>query len=524
MNAAFTNLKTRIGHWRQWELNPVIVKELRQAVRSWAVTGMLILFLAVLFCASLLFLVTHNLDGNVNQRLGANVFQTFYAILAVASMLFIPLYVGIRMAIERQESNLDLLYTSTLTPGSIVRGKFLSGAYTTLLFFSACGPFMAFTNLLRGVDLPSIFLLMLFLYVVVCSAIMLAIFLACLPASRAFKVVIALGGLVALQFIVFPMVFMSWRMMSAGLGSMLAARSFWSGFTTIAVVVLMVFGLLYFLSVALISPPSANRALPLRTFLTLLWLLGSGFAFYGTFHLKTTEPMVTWAVIVFIAMVLALLVVVSNSDQLSLRVRRRIPAGGIKRGFAFLFFNGAAGGLLWAALLLLTSLAGTAGVLELTPPVYRHMGMGEAKDFIQVSGIIIAYALAYTLTGLFIHRKFFSKRPPKLAGLFAMMIAAGMALLPNIALFFVNRLSWKSLEKLQLGNVFNLFIMREKGDRTAHLVFALAWVAVMLVLNAKWFFTQARNFRRLEPVASAAKDASGSSQVPPILPPSSAPS
>ena len=36
------------SNWRTWEPNPIVVKELRQAVRSWAVTGMLLLFLAVL--------------------------------------------------------------------------------------------------------------------------------------------------------------------------------------------------------------------------------------------------------------------------------------------------------------------------------------------------------------------------------------------------------------------------------------------------------------------------------------------
>ena len=45
-------LKHRLAHWREWELNPVVVKELRQAVRSWAVTGMLMLFLVEIGRAS----------------------------------------------------------------------------------------------------------------------------------------------------------------------------------------------------------------------------------------------------------------------------------------------------------------------------------------------------------------------------------------------------------------------------------------------------------------------------------------
>ena len=65
MTANFAKLKTRLANWREWELNPVIVKELRQAVRSWAVTGMLLLFLTVLSAnlAVINFLPIPLLDG-----------------------------------------------------------------------------------------------------------------------------------------------------------------------------------------------------------------------------------------------------------------------------------------------------------------------------------------------------------------------------------------------------------------------------------------------------------------------------
>ena len=61
-----SGLKTRCANWREWEMNPIVIKELRQGVRSWAVTGMLLLFLVVLFFASLGFLITSSFDGSVN--------------------------------------------------------------------------------------------------------------------------------------------------------------------------------------------------------------------------------------------------------------------------------------------------------------------------------------------------------------------------------------------------------------------------------------------------------------------------
>ena len=93
-------------------------------------------------------------------------FTVFGVILAGASMVFIPLYTGMRVGAERQDNNPDLLYVSTLSPARIIAGKFLCSCYIVLLFFSACMPFMAFTNLLRGVDLPTVFFLLLFLFLV----------------------------------------------------------------------------------------------------------------------------------------------------------------------------------------------------------------------------------------------------------------------------------------------------------------------------------------------------------------------
>src|SRR5260221_5956296 len=191
---SFVSVKNHFTNWREWELNPVVIKELRQSVRSWAVTGMLLLFLTVLFIRSLVFLISQSFDNNPSQELGGPMFQTFAAILTFASVVFIPLYLGIRVAVERADSNPDLLYISTITPGRIIRGKFLCGAYMTMLFFSACMPFMAFTNLLRGVDLPSVFFILFYLFLVVCAANMIAIFLACLPISRPFKLLVLIYG------------------------------------------------------------------------------------------------------------------------------------------------------------------------------------------------------------------------------------------------------------------------------------------------------------------------------------------
>ncbi len=501
MTAILTRWKDHFVRWREWELNPVVVKELRQSVRSWTVIGMLLLFLAVMFCTAISYLVGQSFQVNEEQQLGGRVFSSFIMILTGASVMFIPLYVGVRLAAERQESNLDLLYVTTLTPARIIRGKFLCGAYMAVLFFSACMPFMVFTNLLRGVDLPTVFFILTCLFLVICAAIQVAIFLACLPISKLFKILLALVGALIAFRLVGSLSFFFMEMMISGVGSMLGVPDFWIGFFSVSSVLLAAVLLLYFLSVALISPLSANRALPLRLYVTVIWLLGAALSCYWARKNGDAWAILPWARISFIVLTASLLVVVSNYDQLSLRVRRTIPTRPARRALAFLFYNGAAGGLVWVALLMALTFAGlslllrnfvySSGPLSPMPPEDR-------LDLEVTTGAVLTYSLAYALTALLIHRKLLGRRSPKLAGILAVLLPSAWALVPYIASFFLNRLSWKMLEENQLGNIFNVFVVRNPAQKQTHLLFAGAWLLIMVVLNARWFIRQAKDFKPLD--------------------------
>jgi len=508
MIAAISQIKNHFTHWREWELNPVVIKELRQGVRSWTVTGMLLLFLVVLFITSLGFLITESFDVNANMGLGGTMFTSFMVILAGASVFFIPLYTGVRVAAERQDNNPDLLYVTTLSPTRIIHGKFLCSAYIVLLFFSACMPFMAFTNLLRGVDLPTVFFILAFLFLVVCTANMFAIFLACLPMSRPFKFLFIIGGIFLSFGVIASMVSASYEIMRSGVGAMMADSNFWIGTLTVAGILIAVTGLLFVLSAALISPPSANRALPPRIYLTVFWLLGGILSLRWVSQTLDATRLMFWVYPTIVTMVLALLVTISNADQLSLRVRRTVPRAGVKRFFAFCFFNGAAGGLVWIAGISLVTCALTRWVM-MKFPVSGVM----SEDTQQVLITVSAYAFAYALTALFIHRKFLASRPPKLAGLLAILLAGGWAIVPSIFLFFVNQLSWKSVEGLQLGNIFNVFFSRDTSQLIYHVYFAFGWLLVAVVLNAKWFWQQVKNFRPVEKV----ENTTANGEVPPVI-------
>jgi hypothetical protein len=513
MKRLFSNFKSHFTNWRHWELNPVVVKELRQAVRSWAVTGTLLLFLLVLFCSAVIFFVTQSFEVNTNQRMGAQIFSTFSVILTGASMLFIPIYIGVRVAAERQESDLDLLYISTLTPARIIRGKFFCGAYVAVLFFSACMPFMAFTNLLRGVDLPSVFFILLCLFVIVCCAVQVAIFLACLPISKLLKILIGLGSAILTFWLVVGITLGISELIQQGVGSMMSDRKFWGAFLTACSIVLSGTLLLHFLSIALISPLSANRALPVRIYLTIIWVLGGILCYLWAKHEHDARLMLPWAIVSFVLFGISLVVVVSNEDTLSVRVQRTIPARIPQRLLAFLFYNGAAGGLVWVALIM------TATFLITWAALTRHffsstLSGEDLESYLLSLAACMFYAFDYALVGLFLHRRFLRRRPAKLAGIFAVIVPAAWALAPVLFFFFLNRLSTRDLEHLQLGNLFNIFVVGTAELRRKHLLFAIGWLCVMIIVNLKWFLRQVRNFqpfRRAQPAPAAM-------EAPPIIP------
>jgi hypothetical protein len=325
-----------------------------------------------------------------------------------------------------------------------------------------------------------------------------AIFLACLPMSRPFRILLALYGFFQSFWIIVPLVFGAITMLHSGIGAMMAEPNFWIGTVTVVGAGLAVVGLLYALSVALISPPSANRALPLRVYITIIWALGGLLNLGWVWHNKDVRLMFVWTYLTFVLMMFALLVTVSNSDQFSRRVRRRIPQSRAGRIPAFIFFNGAAGGLVWVALILALTYGVTRGVMALNGTWFAKTGALAAEDkhwFV----VTTAYAFAYALTALFIHRKFLPKLPPKITGLLAVLLMGVWAILPSIVLFFLNRLSWKAAEGLQLGNIFNVFYLRDEEYRYYHTWCALGWLAVMLLINVKWFWTQVKNFRPPSP-------------------------
>ncbi len=144
--------------------NPILVREVRQALRSRAFTGLfvtLIVLAVVLTCVMLAFhLEPASYRGSDWEPgpFGGILFQGVFACLLTALLGFVPLGTFMAMPEEWNAKTWEQLSLSGLTPGRIVRGRLQAALVQSILFSSVLVPFLAASFLLRGLDLGVVLL------------------------------------------------------------------------------------------------------------------------------------------------------------------------------------------------------------------------------------------------------------------------------------------------------------------------------------------------------------------------------
>ncbi len=405
-----------LARWADNRVNPIVVKELRQAVRSRLVIVGFIVFLAVQLVAVWLYTVATGAGNDLEGGAGAS--ALLFALLFLSCSVFIPILTGFRLAVERSPAQLDLMYSTALTAGRVVRGKLLSAAVLALLAFSAAAPFITFTYLLRGVDLPSVFITLGLAFLYIMAATQFAIFLASVPTSLPAKVGLGLVGLACLLVVGPYMGFMIFAAvaMSIGMGGGTSLDMILALVGT-AAVMLWWLGLLYLASVAVLSPPSSNRTRGLRLYVTAIWALtGVVAGFYAGFSSNPDAwvAMAVWAITWTVQVGLFLLVGISERTSWNRRIRRDIPRGMVRRALALLTTSGAPGGILHAVLLEVLTVAAAVAVLAAIshPRWYAFFQDDEMREAIQIAGGLGAYFVAFCLTAWFLVQVVRTRRGP----------------------------------------------------------------------------------------------------------------
>jgi hypothetical protein len=524
-------LFAKIDDW----LNPIVVRELRQAVQSRLIATIVVIYLGLQVLLLTIVLVDQSARGGVGSRAGSGIdlhggvelFQQFQALLLGTCLLCIPAYAGIRLAGERSDQNVDLLYISTLKSRAIIGGKFLASVVLVLLIYSTCAPFMTFTYLLRGIDIPTIVVVLFIDFVVIVFGVQLAILLGTFPVPVVLKFILSLAVFGILVRMFFWTLLVTNHLIEGGFPYPAASWEFLSGLGAVTLAILSLVGLWFAWSVALVSPPSANRSMPVRLYMFVSWLLTGVLAAYWSEKLHEPEFLYMWFVYHCIVLALHLFTVVNERERWAPRVARTIPKSWLLRVPCFLFYTGSAGGLLFGLLL--------GGLSFLAVLVWEGAFPGSLRAdetrLLEAMAVLLMYIFCYGITAITVRRLFMQGQVKVGQTWIVSLCLVGLGstlpwIVSCIIYFDSNSYRHDWFPWWYLGNPFAS--MMEVGSfwgagnmdyLEISLYFLGVWAALITLGNVGWFFRQFRAFRRFETNGEEALAAQPAADVRPAVEP-----
>ena len=474
-------------------LNPIIVKELRQVVRGKFFWGVLVLFLGFQ-CAVLSLSLADQSVSNTN--VGAETLTFLFGILFLGCFAVIPLHSGFRFAKERQENSEELLFITTITPHSIIWGKFAASMAFILLIFSAFAPFMAMTFFLSGVDMPMMFLI-LFLGLIVCAGgTILQIAIGSLARDgNVFNLLRGVGLFIQVSLF-FSLTGIVSEILRYGASRTFGTTNFYGAIFTIAFFLVCFAYFFYLAAAAVVSPAGTNIMRPVRSFLSKFWLMSLAIMTYWS-SISGKELIFGWGFAAVFLINIVFLIAVSERDYLTRRVARELPQGTFGRRLGFLLSSGAAGGIAWCILMIIATMAVIVAA-SMIYPMGGHIS-STFSGFFKFSFGFSGYVLGYCLLAVFVLRVFLSSYVSvRNTWGIALIVFAVFALAPMFLGVFVGARS----ELLMIGNPFAIASSRSE---VMGMAFATLITVVGLLLNAPWFGRQFREFHEARAINASRK-------------------
>lgn len=326
-------------------VSPILVKETRQSMKSRQFVWTFFLLLLAVVVWTLTGLTMAN--TSVETTAGPELLMGYLAILGFPLALVIPFGAFRSLAREYEDGTIQLVSVTTMKSWQIVAGKLGSSLLQMVVYVSVLAPCIAFTYLLRGLSIPQIGVA---LVVCVSGSLMLcclALFFAGLSKSKVFGVtisVILVAANVGVYFL--------WLSFAGALtfGELVFMTQEAGLLVTSGVLSLILStGLLLFsATTAMISFEADNRSTIVRLMMLVQQILL--YAFVIAFMSYTMDPDAI-IVLTFITghyWLIMGLAMVGESPDLSSRVRRAIPEGGLMKSAVSFFLPGPGRGLILA--------------------------------------------------------------------------------------------------------------------------------------------------------------------------------
>ncbi|MGB7346753.1 MAG: ABC transporter permease [Pirellulaceae bacterium] len=355
-NGASRDWWQRIDDWCERigdAVNPILVKETRQALKSrqFVATFSLLLFAALAWtiAGSLMMMPQIYTSPSAPRMLIG-----YYIVLAIPLLLIVPLAAYRSLEIEIDDGTLELLSITALSPWQIVLGKLASATLQMVLYFVALLPCVAYAYTLRGVDLPTTFLMVGILVVAAMLLTIVALFFAPLARGRTGRIanlLVVLLILVISEYAVGALViFMLLE------GNPLPADV--AVFLFVATIFLSVCigHLLLTATAAQLTPETENRSTPIRLSLLALTAVAIGLAAYA---LQMEDDDIAMGTLLFFSIGLAIVwmvsgsMMVAESSTMTPRIRRDLPSSFLARSTLTWLTPGPATGLVFTTTVVL---------------------------------------------------------------------------------------------------------------------------------------------------------------------------
>jgi hypothetical protein len=343
-------------------LNPILVKEARQAMKSrqFIVTFSLLLLCGWLWTA--LFVLT-GLPAIYYAPVGPGVLVGYYAILSVPLLIVVPYAAFRSLAGEWEDGTFELLSITTLSARQIVAGKLASAVLQMMVYYSALAPCIAFTYLLRGIDIVTVALLLGYSFIASLLLSSFGLMMATVTRIRHWQVLISVVLVMALLVFTFVWDMSFITFLGEGGTLPLDQRDFWiahlCGLTFYIPAVL----LLLFVAAGQITFASENRSTPIRVLLLVPHALLVGWFIYLWRRVGHEEVLYGLILTGAAYWTIAGAVLTGETAELSPRAFRRLPQSFLGR-MLFTWFNpGSATGYIFAV----TNLAALVFVAYLIP-------------------------------------------------------------------------------------------------------------------------------------------------------------
>ncbi|HEV3343313.1 MAG TPA: hypothetical protein VG125_23280, partial [Pirellulales bacterium] len=248
--------------WLGDRLNPILVKETRQALKSrqFIITFTLVLVLAWVW--SIFGVALIGPDIYYAAR-GLDMFLGYYVILAIPLLVVVPFGAFRSLASEREDGTYELLSITTLKPRQVVGGKLGSAVLQMLVYLSAVSPCLAFTYMLRGIDAPTILYVICCFFLASLGASVIGLVVATLTHEKHWQIVLSVLYLFALAMLLWIGLMMAFAVL-AEMPPPFQSSDFWTVNAILFTAYASYFALFYCASAAQLTFPSDNRSTTLR--------------------------------------------------------------------------------------------------------------------------------------------------------------------------------------------------------------------------------------------------------------------